>query len=190
MHHLPVLVLSLIFPLSAAAGVAPLIADGPNPNAPEEVKQYGQLAGHWQCKSFNLQPDGNWAESPGLATWSWYYVLEGYAVQDVWLPDRNANAAAPMGTNLRTFDPGTGLWEMVWTTQQVPRLEKYRASYRNGEIHMYAERPASASFPKHLMHITFHNIGETHFDWKYESSGLTDGKNWREVARLSCDKSS
>lgn len=54
---------------------------------------------------------------------------------------------------------------------------------------MYAERAASELFPSHLMHITFYNISEEHFDWRYESSGLTDGQTWREVSRLSCKRS-
>ena len=177
--------LTLIGATGANAGIGTL---KPNAAAPEEVQQFGQLVGSWQCTGENLQQDGTWQESPGVSTWEWYYVLDGYAVQDVWLPDTEANPNASQGTNLRTFDPETGIWDVVWTTQNVPTIEKYRAAYRNDEAHIHAERPATKVFPSHLMHITFHNISDGHFDWKYEASGLTDGQNWQEQARLSCDR--
>lgn len=172
-----------------AVSPAPLITETPNPNAPEQVRQqYGQLIGDWACQGENQQQDGSWQKSPGMATWSWYYVLDGYAVQDVWQPSKQASAGATMGTNLRTYDAENNIWNIVWTTTSNANLEQYRSAYRNKELHIYAERPASNVFPSHLMHITFHNISASHFDWKYESSGLTDGQTWQEFARLSCDR--
>lgn len=182
------LMIILAIVVSAATGNAPLSHDGPNENAPEQVKEFGQLVGDWSCAGENLNPDGEWQKSPGRATWSWYYILEGFGVQDVWLPDREQNPNAPMGTNVRTFDPETGLWEVVWATQAVPKFDRYKASFRNGEIHIFAERPATKQFRSHLMRITFHNISADHFDWRYEASGLTDGQNWQERSRLSCDR--
>ena len=150
--------------------------------------KFGQLEGHWSCTSESRQADGTWAAGTGKGTWSWYYILEGYAVQDVWLPDRKANPGAAMGSNIRTYDVANARWDVVWTTQQAPAFERYKAAFRNGEIHMFAERPAGGGFPSHLMRITFHNFTADHFDWRYEASGLTDGKNWQEQSRLSCDR--
>ena len=181
MRHLVGIFFGLIA-LAANSGV-PLTHAGPNENAPPEVKQFGQLAGHWSCVSETRQADGTFKTVPGIATWSWYYILEGYAVQDVWLPDRQQNAQAPMGTNIRTYDAVNGWWDVVWSTQQAPAFERYRASYRNNELHMFAERPANGGFPRHLMRVTF-------LDWRYEASGLTDGLNWQETSRLSRDRKS
>lgn len=177
--------LTLATTAAVAGGIA---SNGPNPEAPEEIRQFGQLVGSWHCTGENLQQDGIWKETPGVSTWDWYYVLDGYAVQDVWRPGPEAGPQAAQGTNLRTFDPDAGTWEVVWTTQKVPKIDFFRAGFRDGEMHMYAERAASELFPSHLMHITFHNISEEHFDWRYESSGLTDGQTWREVSRLSCKR--
>lgn len=177
----------LVLVLSAiAAGASGIATTRPNPEAPEEIRQFGQLVGSWHCKGSERQQDGSWKETPGVAIWDWYYVLDGYAVQDVWRPDTEANPDATQGTNLRTFDPETGMWDIVWTKQDVPQIERFRAGFRDGEIHMFAERPAGPSYPRHLLHVTFHNIGDDRFDWRYETSGLTDGQNWRAVARLSC----
>lgn len=188
----PVVLAALILSIpSFAITPAPLVTETLGENAPEQVQQqYGQLVGHWACKGENRQQDGSWQASPGMATWSWYYVLDGYAVQDVWQPPKEAPPSAAMGTNLRTYDVANNIWNVVWTTTSNANLEQFRSAYRNEQLHIYAERPASGSFPSHLMHITFHDISDDHFDWKYESSGLTDGQNWTEVSRLSCDRQS
>ena len=187
MKYLPYLL--LFGSLSAAAGApAVLVSNGPHPDAPEALMEYGQLVGNWQCKDHNLQQDGSWKESPGIATWSWYFMLDGHAVFDVWRPAPNAAGKVFSGTNLRTYDADTGIWNIVWTNTSSARIEAFQSSFRNDSIHITTERQASATFPKHMMHITFFNISEDHFDWKYESSPVTDGQNWREVSRLSCDR--
>jgi hypothetical protein len=181
--------LLFLIPLySLAASPAKLISAGPNADAPEQLMEYGQLVGTWQCKSFGLQQDGSWKEAEGVNTWTWHYVLNGHAIQDVWQPQPNAEGEVLPGTNLRTYDAVTGIWNVVWTIVSSPRIESFISSYRNDAIHITTEREATARFPAHMMHITFHNISEKHFDWKYESSALTDGQNWRELSRLSCDR--
>ncbi len=159
-----------------------------HPDAPAEVDQFGRLVGSWDCKGANRQQDGSWKESPGIERWDWFYILDGYAIQDVWRPDIEANPNASQGTNLRSFNSETGFWEVIWTTQKRAHIEHYRAAASGDDINIYAERPASPNFPRHLMRITFHNISDDHFDWRYESSGLTDGQDWTAVARLSCDR--
>ena len=184
-------VILLILPLSANAGTpAVLISDGPHPDAPEQLMEYGQLVGNWQCKSSSRQQDGTWKESPGLATWTWYFVLDGHAVLDVWKPLPIAQGKVFPGTNLRTYDPETGIWNVAWTIANSPKIETFISSFRNDAIHITTEREARGTFPAHMMHITFYNISEKHFDWKYEFSPLTDGQNWTESSRLSCDRSS
>ena len=177
--------------LAAAAAPAtpvPLSAQGAHPEAPDELEQYGQFVGSWRCAGQSLQPDGKWQKSPGLATWTWYYVLDGHAIQDVWHPATEAGPDAAVGTNLRIYDAEAGLWRMVWATATQSHFDTFRATYRDGEILMYGERPPSKAYGAHLARITFHNIDARHFDWKYESSGPADARRWREVARLSCDR--
>jgi hypothetical protein len=147
--------------------------------------EYGQLAGTWECKSFGRQPDGSWKEAEGVNTWSWYFALDGHAVVDVWKPSPNADGKVFSGTNLRTYDAETGIWNIAWTQSSSALIENFISSYRNGVIHITTQRSARSAFPAHMMHISFYNISEQHFDWKYESSPLTDGQNWTEVSRLS-----
>ena len=69
-----ILILLLAATGLARAATAPLVAEGPHPEAPDALNQYGQLVGHWQCTSENRQPDGSWKAGAGKATWSWYWV--------------------------------------------------------------------------------------------------------------------
>lgn len=187
MKYIPYILL-LAASLAMAAAPATLISDGPHPDAPAALMEYGQLVGNWQCKSHRLLPDGSWKQGEGLNTWTWYYVLDGRAVQDVWKPAANADGKVFPGTNLRTYDAETGMWNIAWTITSSTRIESFKSSFRNDTIHITTERAASATFPAHMMHISFYNISENHFDWKYESSAVTDGQNWKEISRLSCDR--
>ncbi|MDJ0654429.1 MAG: hypothetical protein QNJ40_09770 [Xanthomonadales bacterium] len=169
---------------TAAHAGAPMTADGPHPDAPEQLKQYGQLQGDWLCRGSNPQPDGSWQENPNPpASWSWYYVLDGYAIQDVWKP---GDGKSPWGTNLRTYDAETGKWNMVWATQQQARFDEFSAEFVDGNIVMTGQRWARPAFQAHTARITFHNIQKEHFDWKYEVAAA-DG-SWSEFSRLSCDR--
>jgi hypothetical protein len=185
-----ILVLSIMCLMSGALHATPVALSAPaaHPDAPAELQQYGRFVGSWYCQSEARQADGSWQKTPGRATWSWYYVLDGHAIQDVWQPSPEVVPAAAVGTNLRIYDAEAGVWRMVWTTSRQSYFDTFRAIERDGEILMYGERPKTAAFAAHLARITFHNIGENHFDWKYESSGPADGRQWREVARLSCDR--
>ena len=53
---------------------------------------------------------------------------------------------------------------------------------------MRAEMPARGTRQAHLAKITFHNIEEKTFDWKYEFSPIGDGDNWTEASRLACTR--
>ncbi len=166
----------------------PLSVNNAHPNAPAEVKQYGSLRGHWQCEASAKQPDGSWKESPGLASWSWYYVLDGFAVQDVWQP---AAASSPMGTNLRTYDAENNRWNMVWVTQTQAEFDHYTATYSDGMIVMRGDNPSrTKGVPAHAAKITFYNMTERHFDWKYEATAPATDSGWSEFSRMSCSRKS
>ncbi|HKJ17500.1 MAG TPA: hypothetical protein VJ984_09145 [Xanthomonadales bacterium] len=170
-----------------ATADAPLFSDR-NPEAPEGVDQYGQLAGTWKCTPASRQPDGSMLESDFRPTWIWTYVLNGAAIQDIWIPDPAAPAGGGgMGTNLRVYDAEQDAWEMVWTTESLGGFQKFSAKMTDGNMVMNGDLPAGA-FPAHMARITFHNIQPDHFDWKYEASAPGDGQNWQLQSTLTCER--
>ncbi len=178
----------LLFINSAIAGNV-LIVDAGNDQAPPEIVQFGQFEGSWSCKGFNPQEDGSWQANPWVSEWVWYYVLDGYAVQDVWIPGEGAPPGAATGTNLRIYNREQERWHMVWTTHGQNEFDSFNAEFVDGVIVMHGEMPQRGQRNPHLAQITFYNISVEHFDWKYEFSPLADGQNWTEAARLACERS-
>lgn len=177
----------LLLPLSGFADSNSLFGDR-NPDAPEGVEQFGQLAGTWKCTSASLQPDGSFQEASFHPTWVWHYALNGMAIQDVWIPDtENSPPGAVMGTNLRVYKPEDDSWEMVWTTEALGGFQTFSSRMQEGEMVMHGDIP-TGRFPAHMARITFHNISERHFDWKYEASAPGDGQNWQQQSTLACDR--
>lgn len=181
------LLLSCLATTAAFAGQTPLVSDQ-NPDAASGVEQYGQFVGTWTCVPSSRQEDGTQKEGKARPTWVWHYVLNGTAVQDVWIPDpENSPAGASMGTNLRVYDPESDTWQMVWATETLGGFQTFTAKMHNGDIVMRGDI-AAGQFPAHLARITFHNISNDHFDWKYEASAQGDGENWNLHSTLSCDR--
>jgi hypothetical protein len=62
--------------------VGALVASGPTSNYPERMRRFGQLVGTWSIASRTLNEDTQeWSESE--LTWTFAYILDGRAVQDV-----------------------------------------------------------------------------------------------------------
>lgn len=141
-----------------------------NPKAPIETKQFGQLVGKWDVISSDSISSGGWHESK--ATWTFRYILDGFAVQDVWhekAVDKTNNTINLdrdfKGTNIRVYDPIRGDWQCAWIENGANTLvAKFTANGTStGSIEMVT--PDSSGL------ITFYNIGKDHFDWKYEALG-------------------
>jgi len=114
-----------------ASFVDALLAAGPAPDRAEALGLYGWLIGRWRMDAILHAEDGATTAAAGEIHFAW--VLEGRAIQDVWiLPARPRPAAAPgfYGTTLRIYDPGLDAWHILWIdpvkqlyTQQIGRAQ-------------------------------------------------------------------
>lgn len=188
LNHLQLLCCgALLAGLSAFAGETPLVS-GASADAPDGLQQYGQFVGTWRCTPAFIDANGEWQTPPTRPTWVWHWVLNGTAVQDVWMPDPDtAPQAAVMGTNLRVYDPEEDRWDMVWTTETLAGFQRFTARMENDEIVMHGAIPAGQR-PAHDARITFHDIQAERFEWKYEASAPGDGENWQTFSTLSCER--
>ncbi len=85
-----------------------LHADYPAPAVADRLKLYGWLIGQWEMDAIVQRDDGTAHEGRGTIHFGW--VLEGRAIQDVWiLPDMFH------GTTLRVYDPGIDAWHILWS---------------------------------------------------------------------------
>ena len=103
---------------SSAAPVAwdleGLPADGPASEHREKLELFGQFVGDWEIvESRYLQPNGEWERSRGEVHWRW--ILEGRAVQDIWMSyDEDEGRMVSAGTTVRFYDPSIDAWHSVW----------------------------------------------------------------------------
>src|SRR5262245_66439554 len=98
---------------------AVLLAPGRAPDIPEEADVYGWLVGSWELDVLTYWTDVSKLGLKAGAHFAW--VLEGRAVQDVWILPRPAERAAGVdparnmfGTTLRVWDPGIQAWRVTW----------------------------------------------------------------------------
>jgi len=96
-----------------------LVAAGPHPSLGAHAETYGRIIGSW-LGELALHRDGRRVASASVeAHFGW--VLEGRAVQDVWITparaDRQVSSGSALdwyGSTLRVFDPTTNAWNTTW----------------------------------------------------------------------------
>jgi hypothetical protein len=97
-----------------------LAADGPAADRTGTMDLYGWLIGSWDLDVTRFLDDGSKRQRQG--EWHFGWVLEGRAIQDVWIVPRRGelrtgDAAANVnsyGTTLRIFDPRIDAWQIQW----------------------------------------------------------------------------
>lgn len=96
-----------------------LHAPGPNAIHREELMQFGRFVGSWNLDVIYYNEGGEISRrTPG--EWHFGWVLEGRAIQDVWIvpprSQRPRDGAPPgeYGMTLRLYDDSIGAWRSTW----------------------------------------------------------------------------
>lgn len=96
-----------------------LRAAGPAADRADKMALYGWLVGSWAVEVFDGPPEGPRSRLTG--EWHFGWVLEGRAIQDVYIvPGRAARGPdTPLkgnrcGTTLRVYDPRIDAWRITW----------------------------------------------------------------------------
>ncbi len=95
-------------------------ADGPHPDHAAALMLYGRFVGAWEGRVVVTRRNGGRREESCEVFFGW--VLEGRAVQDVWIgparDDRDDTAPDTgrdmYGTTIRVYDPEHDLWHITW----------------------------------------------------------------------------
>lgn len=137
------------------------------------------LLGHWQIQDSTKSADGQWQAGAG-ASWHFYPILNGHAVQDDWIsPPLDQPAPTDgrqYGTNIRIFNQAENRWEMAWASIKGQQVDTFIATETADAIIMTGE------FNGQNSRITFFHVEPTHFSWKLEFE-LTP-EVWTEVYRI------
>jgi len=157
-----------------------LHACGPDAALEAELTLYSWLVGRWEMDVTTILEDGARHVGHGEIHAGW--VLQGRAIQDVWMIPRlleRRPETEPLpgagnwyGTTLRVYDPQLSAWRILWSdpvtsffTQQVGRAE-------GQNIVQTGPDPRGGS-----MRWVFSEIQPTSFHWTGERA-LND-RDWR-----------
>lgn len=156
---------------------AALAAPGRSPEIPEASDLYGWLVGDWELDVLRYWVDVADRGLKGELHCGW--VLEGRALQDVWVmppraarsgpPDRNADM---YGTTLRAWDPAIEAWRISWCNPVAKHREEQIGRRVGRDIVQIGARPDGVP-----TRWTFSEIAPDAFRWTGEALN-PDGQTW------------
>lgn len=152
---------------------------GPAPGHAEKLNLYGRFVGAWSFDAKRFMEDGKVLTGRGEIHFGW--VLEGRAIQDVWiLPARDAGPSSSLGnwtffgTTLRVYDPGLDAWHIIWSDQ---RTQYYSRQLGRAECSDIVQQGADDTGS--AVRWSFTDITDDAFRWIAERS-RDDGASWRQ----------
>lgn len=155
-----------------------LAAKGRSPEIPESEDVYGWLEGSWELDVRHYRVDVSALGIRGEAHFGW--VLEGRAVQDVWiLPRRGerdvelSKAGNTYGTTLRVWDAAIQAWRVTWIDPVTGRRDELIGRWSGKDIVQVGRH--SDGTP---IRWNFTGITADGFRWTGEALNL-NGETWR-----------
>ena len=139
------------------------------------MEQFGRYVGDWKIEDQQLARDGSgWGPGQG-ARWIFKCIGDGVAVQDFWMPNSGG-----WGSNLRTYNPDTEGWEIVWVATSLNGLMHISATQDDtGAVNMEILKPVQEP-PRR---ITFMTPDDGGWDWVMEQS-FDGGNTWVAVYKI------
>ena len=137
-----------------------LHTDGPASDRADKMRLYGQFIGRWETDSVLYGDDGTQHKNHGEIHWGW--VLEGRAIQDVWILP-----GLFYGTTLRIYDPERlDAWRIQWSdpvTQSTRSRSAARRARTSCRSAGHAGGPKRWRFTE-IPRDSFHWLGERSSD--------------------------
>jgi len=145
---------------------------------------YGWLIGGWEATVYDYAADGTARESSG--EWHFGWVLEGRAIQDVWIaPPRSQRKAKTLskqynryGTSIRVYDREFAVWRVTWFNPVTGARNDLVGRRQGPDIVQEGIGPDGRK-----IRWLFTDITPTSFIWRGESLE-PDGKTWRLEAEF------
>jgi hypothetical protein len=158
---------------------AALASPGRSPEIPESADVYGWLIGSWEldvCHYWGIDVAAR--RIKGEAHFGW--VLEGRAVQDVWIMPRRSERTADLaktmnmyGTTLRVWDSSIQAWRVTWINPAGDHREEQIGRWSGKDVVQVGIRPNGT--PTRWI---FTEITPDSFHWLGEALE-PDGKTWK-----------
>lgn len=158
---------------------AVLAARGRSPEIPESADAYGWLIGSWELDVLHYWGvDVAARRIRGEAHFGW--VLEGRAVQDVWVMPRPSERTEDLdrtmnmyGTTLRVWDPSIRAWRITWINPAGEHRAEQIGRWSGKNVVQVGTRPDGTP-----TRWSFTEITPDSFHWLGEAL-MPDGKTWK-----------
>ncbi len=161
--------------------------DAAAPERGTKMDLYGQFVGSWDLEVTRWLNDGSLRKRQG--EWHFGWVLEGRAIQDVWIvPRRGQRAGAAVasqfayGSTLRIYDPRIDAWHIQWTE---PVLQAYLSMIGRAEGKDIVQRGQDEHGNE--ARWSFRDITADSFLWRGELSN-DGGKTWLKVVEFTATR--
>jgi hypothetical protein len=158
-----------------------LQAAGPDTEREPKLALYAWLIGQWEFDVTTVLEDGSTQRGRGEISAGW--VLQGRAIQDVWmiprLRDRKSSieqlpgAGNWYGTTLRIYDPSLDAWRILWNDPATNYFTQQIGRARGRDIVQEGSDPNGGK-----ARGVFTEIQPTSFHWIAERT--VHGTNWRK----------
>jgi hypothetical protein len=157
-----------------------LLAPGPVAEDARALRLFGQFVGSWESALTLANSDGTIGTGVGEIHAGW--VLEGRAVQDVWIfpkPGQPTTSGQEYGTTLRFFDRATGNWRSIWISPVNHVAREFRIHTDGDEI--FLEARTARGLPQRWI---FSAVTPSSFHWRNIVTP-DDGRTWRLLEAVS-----
>jgi hypothetical protein len=158
-----------------------LLAQGPDPELAEKLQLFGQFVGSWELAVVFHERDGSTRSVPG--EWHFAWVLNGRAVQDVWIAPsrarRGGGNSGEWGTTLRFYDPAIDAWRSTWVGPMKGVVMPFIARAVGDEIVLEGRFEDGV-----LTRWIFSDITRDSFHWRAVDSG-DGGTSWQLLQEMS-----
>ncbi len=164
-----------------------LQASGPSREFAEKMMLFGQFVGDWEFDLTQINPDGT--KRTGKGEWHFGWVLDGRAIQDVWIARFNGTKADALpeghGTTIRMYDSAIDAWRIVWVSVARKNLQIFTARNIGEEIVLEATAPEDSQERGRWI---FSEITKNSFRWRAVESE-DGGKTWRTIQEMQVRRS-
>ena len=161
-----------------------LQSSAPLPELAEKLRLFGQFVGSWDARVINYNRDGT--SQTVEAEWHFGWVLEGRAIQDVWIaPKRDLRSLMPdapgdYGATIRFYDAKIDAWRSTWIGPIKGKVIPFIARQIGDEIVLEGKLETGTE-----VKWIFLEIEKESFRWRYLESN--DGwRSERKVQEMFC----
>ena len=152
-----------------------LFADEPAAKHKDKLMLFGQFVGDWEFEGSNYDGTGVRSTDKGEIHFGW--VLQGRAVQDLWIErEISDNRPKVYGSTMRFYDPSIDAWRITWMEPGYGVVTSLIARTVGEEIVLEGKDTGGAS-----IHWIFSQIKPNSFHWRAEK---LMGDTWKIYEEL------